>query len=82
LTKTEATRVAQLAQNGLVRAIVPVHTGADGDVVYALATGRVAGPANVDLIGALAADVLSAAILRAVRAAKSIPGFPAASDMR
>jgi L-aminopeptidase/D-esterase-like protein len=82
LTKTEATRVAQMAQDGLARAIVPVHTAADGDTVFALATGHVAGQANVDAIGALAADVMAQAILSAVRAAKSIPGFPAASDMR
>ena len=82
LTKAEATRVAQMAQDGVARAIVPVHTSVDGDVVFALATGHRTGEANVDLIGGLAADAMTEAILRAVRAAKSIPGFPAASDMR
>ena len=47
-----------------------------------LATGTREGTVNLDRVGALAAEAMTEAILRAVRAAKSIPGYPAASDMR
>ena len=80
LTKVQATKVAQMAQDGLARAIYPAHTMSDGDVVFALATGAID---NVDVsrIGALAADAMAEAIVRAVQKADSIPGFPAAKDM-
>jgi L-aminopeptidase/D-esterase-like protein len=82
LTKSQATKVAQMAHDGLARAIVPAHTTGDGDAIFALATGTRTGAADVDTIGALAADAMSEAILRAVRAATSIPGYPAARDLR
>jgi L-aminopeptidase/D-esterase-like protein len=85
LTKTQATKVAQMAQDGYARAIAPIHTHADGDIVFALATGGKPGEANVSdvsRIGALAADVMADAILRAVRSAASIPGYPAVRDWR
>ena len=80
LTKVQATKVAQMAQDGLARAIYPAHTMGDGDVVFALATGGIDND-DVSRIGALAADAMVEAILRAVRAAKSIPGYPAAGDI-
>ena len=81
LTKTQATKLAQMAHDGLARAIVPAHTSADGDAIFALATG--VGPAaDLDTIGALAAEAMSEAIVRAVRAAVGIPGYPAARDLR
>ena len=61
---------------------LPVAHWLDGDTIFALATGTTGAAANVDLLGALAADAVADAILRAVRAARSIPGYPAASDMR
>jgi L-aminopeptidase/D-esterase-like protein len=79
LTKGQATKVAQMAQDGLARAIYPAHTMGDGDVVFALATGEIDN-AEVSRIGALAADALAEAIVRAVKAATSIPGYPAARD--
>ena len=82
LTKVQATKVAQMAQDGLARAIVPAHTTGDGDAIFALATGTRSAPADVDTIGALAADAMAEAILRAVRAATSLPGYPAARDLR
>jgi L-aminopeptidase/D-esterase-like protein len=82
LTKLQAARMAQMAQDGLSRAVVPAHTSVDGDTVFAMATGRREGPADADLIGALAADQMAQAIVRAVRAATSIPGYPAARDLR
>lgn len=82
LTKAQATKLAAMGHDGFARAIAPSHTSMDGDTIFALATGTYSGTANVDRIGAIAADLISEAILRGVRAAKSIPGYPAASDMR
>lgn len=81
LTKAQATKVAQMAQDGLARTVHPAHTMHDGDVVFALATGRLEGPPDVTLIGALAADVVVEAILRAVRTAEALPGLPSARDL-
>lgn len=81
LTKAQATKVAQMAHDGLARAIVPVHTPWDGDVVFALATGRHAGEPDLLRIGALAADVTAEAIVRAARLATGLPGLPAAGEL-
>ncbi len=81
LTKVQATKVAQMAQDGLARAIYPAHTMGDGDVVFALATGEIDN-SEVSRIGALAADAIAEAIVRAVQAATSIPGYPAAHDIQ
>jgi len=81
LTKTQAAKVAAMAQDGYARAIFPSHTMGDGDTIFALATGRTTGDADVSRIGALAADVMSQAIVRAVRQATGIPGYPAARDL-
>ena len=82
LTKAQAKKIAEMAHDGFARAIVPAHTSGDGDTIFALATGTRTGDVSTDRIGALAADAMVEAILRAIRAAKSIPGFPAASDLR
>ena len=82
LTKVQAIKVAQMAHDGLARAIVPAHTSGDGDAIFSLATGTRPGAADVDAIGALAADAMAQAIVRAVRAAVGIPGYPAARDLR
>lgn len=81
LTKTQATRVAQIAHDGFARALVPVHTASDGDAIFALATGTIAGPVDADLIGWAAAEAVALAIVRAARAATSIPNYPAARDL-
>lgn len=81
LTKAQATRLAQMAQAGLARAIAPAHMMIDGDTVFALATGTRNQPADLGTLGALAADALAEAIVRAARAATGIPGFPAARDL-
>jgi len=81
LTKAQANRMALMADDGLARAIVPSHTIGDGDTVFALATGRWTGEANISLIGALAAEVLSDAIVRAATQASSLGGLPAARDL-
>jgi L-aminopeptidase/D-esterase-like protein len=73
LTKAQATRVAQMAQDGLARAIRPAHTPFDGDTIFALATGQK--EADVSTVGAFAAEVMSEAILRAVRTAGPAGGL-------
>jgi len=82
LTKTQATKVAQMAHDGLARSITPVHSLADGDTLFALATGTLAGEADVSRVGALAAEAVADAVLRAVRAAKGLPGLPAVRDLQ
>jgi len=81
LTKAEATKVAEMAQDGLARTIYPAHTVRDGDAVFSLATGLWDGPADVTVVGALAADVMAEAILRAVRLAEGLPGIPSVTDL-
>lgn len=81
LTKAQATKVAQMAHDGLARAIVPAHTPADGDTMFSLATGARAGEPDLLLIGALAADVTAQAVVRAVREATGLPGLPAVRDL-
>ncbi|MDR2106206.1 MAG: P1 family peptidase [Coriobacteriales bacterium] len=79
LTKAHATRVADMAHDGLARAIDPVHTSFDGDALFALSTAKLAAPP--DLIGALGAAVTEAAILNAIRSATSAHGLPSAQDL-
>jgi len=74
LTKAEATKVAQMAQDGLARAIHPAHTMLDGDTIFALSTG--AKKADISMVGAFAAEAVVQAILRAVQKAKSAGGLP------
>ncbi|MGE0123375.1 MAG: P1 family peptidase [Vicinamibacterales bacterium] len=81
LTKAEANRMALMADDGFARAIFPSHTMGDGDTVFSLATGRWTGTANVTQIGALAADVMARAIVRAATEATSLPNLPAARDL-
>jgi L-aminopeptidase/D-esterase-like protein len=82
LTKVEATKVARMAHDGYARAISPVHTPGDGDTIFALATGTFAGEGNASLVGALAAEVMADAIVRAATQATGLPGIPAARDLQ
>lgn len=77
--KSKLTKVASMAHNGYARSIRPVHTSADGDTIYALSVGEVA--ADHDLIGTLAADVMSKAISKAVTSATSGYGLKCAQDI-
>lgn len=81
LTKAQATKVAQVAHDGLARTVVPAHTPVDGDVVFALATGEIDAPPDLLVLGALAADAVAEAVLSAVRNAKGLPDIPAARDL-
>ncbi len=78
-TKAQLCKIAGMAHDGYARSIRPVHTTADGDSIYAVSAGDVA--ADQDLVGTLAAEVTSEAILRAVAAAEGAYGFPAAADL-
>jgi L-aminopeptidase/D-esterase-like protein len=82
LTKVQATKMAQMAHDGLARVIDPVHTMYDGDTVFALATGASDVSLDVNVAGAVAAHVLAEAVVDAVLAADSLAGVPAASDVR
>lgn len=82
LTKTQAQRMALMADDGFARAIYPSHTVGDGDTVFALATGLWTGDADVTQIGALAADVMARAIVRAATEATGLPNLPAARDLK
>ena len=73
-------KIAGMAHDGYARSIRPVHTSADGDSIYAVSVGNVS--ADQDLVGTLAADVMSEAILRAVDHAESGYGFPSASELQ
>ena len=76
LTKEEANKIAQMAHDGLARAIRPAHTMFDGDTIFALATGKK--KADVNLIGAYAAEVTAQAIVKAAMHARSAGGVPGA----
>jgi len=78
LTQAEATKVAQMAQDGLARTIRPAHTMLDGDTIFALATGEK--KADVSMVGAFAAEVIAEAILRAARTAASVGGLSGVGD--
>ncbi len=74
LTKAQATKVAQMAQDGVARAIRPAHTMLDGDAIFALSTG--ARKADVSTVGAFAAAAMTEAILRGVKMSASAGGLP------
>ena len=75
LTKAQATKVAQMAQDGIARTIRPAHTMLDGDVIFALSTGS--RRADISSVGAFAAEVMTEAVLRAVKMAEPVGGLPA-----
>ena len=74
LSKPEATKVAQMAHDGLARAVRPAHTMLDGDTLFALSAGAVR--ADVTTVGAFAAEAVALAVLRAVKLAASAGGLP------
>ena len=73
-------KIAGMGHDGFARSINPVHTSFDGDSIYAVSVGEV--QADQEMVGALAAEVISEAIIRAVEAAEGAYGFPAARDLR
>ncbi len=84
LTKAQARRVAIMAQDGLARALRPVHTPLDGDIVFVLSTGRrdLSAPvADIAQLGAAAADCLARAVARGVYEARSLGDMPGYQDV-
>ena len=77
--KAQLCKIAGMAHDGYARSIHPVHTSADGDSIYAVSVGSVR--ADQDLVGALSAEVVSEAILRAVFHAEGACGLPSAGDL-
>lgn len=79
LTKTEASKLARMAQVGIARTIDPCHTMYDGDALFTLSLGE----KDVDLsaLGAAAAEVVAQAVVRAIRKARTLAGVPAAKDV-
>jgi L-aminopeptidase/D-esterase-like protein len=83
LTKAQANKLATMAHDGLARTIDPAHTMADGDTLFALATGACGKHAEMTVLGALAALVTARAVLNAVRQARGLlaPPLPSAHDL-
>ena len=92
LTKPQARKIAQMAQDGLARAIRPAHTMFDGDTIFCLATGKRALPDTdgffaapqaqaINQIGHAAADCMSRAIICGVLTAHSMAGMTAFCDL-
>jgi L-aminopeptidase/D-esterase-like protein len=83
LSKAQCQKLASMAHDGLARCIDPVHTMADGDTLFALATGGSGRPGEMTVLGVLAATVTARAVLNAVRAASGLadPLLPSARDL-
>jgi L-aminopeptidase/D-esterase-like protein len=81
LTKDEATKVAQMAHDGLARTINPVHSPMDGDTIFAVGTGESGAKVNAGMVGALAAEIMASAVVRAVLQATGIPGYLSHRDL-
>ncbi len=79
LNKVQAVKLAEMAEDGLARAILPAHTMFDGDTVFALSLGEKR--ADVSLLGAAAAEVTARAIVRAVVMARGLGGVPGCNDL-
>lgn len=78
-TKSEMNKIASMAHNGLVRAISPVNTTADGDSIYAMSVGSVS--ADINVTGSVAAHAVQQAVIRAVMSAEADCGLPCARDI-
>ena len=76
-SKTAMTKIAMMASTGAARTINPYHTNGDGDSTFAVSTNGVKSNLGISVVGALAAELVSEAVLRAVKAARSVEGWPA-----
>ncbi len=79
LNKEQVNKLAQMAQDGIARAINPCHTMHDGDTIFALSLGEKTG--DITVLGSVAAEVVADAIVRAVEQAETIAGIPAIKDV-
>ncbi len=82
LDKAQLALLARMAHDGLARAVRPAHTPADGDAIFAVATGAAGGQASLLQLGAAAADATAAAIVRGVRTATGLPDYPSVRDLQ
>lgn len=78
--KAALCKIAGMCHDGYARSIRPVHTSFDGDSIYAVSAGEL--EADQEVVGTIAADVVSEAILNAVRSAESAYGFTAAKSLQ
>ncbi len=83
LGKGQVNKLAQMANSGLAQAIRPCHTMVDGDTLFALSLGEsIESEVNITQIGAVAADVVANAIVRAITKAQTLADMPAAREVR
>jgi len=81
-TKTELTKIAMMTSTGAARAINPYHTNGDGDSTFAVSTNKIHSDLGISIIGALAADLVSETLVRAVIWSKTVEGWLASRDMQ
>ena len=81
LSKEQVNKIAQMAQDGIAMAVRPAHTMYDGDAVFVLSTGRGKRFADTTALGAVAAAVVSRAIVRGVTRAKGLGGVPSVTEI-
>lgn len=81
LAKPQVQKLAQLAQHGLVKALSPAHTLFDGDTVFAVSTGVSAATGDLTRLGIVAAELMAAALVRAVRLAGTLANVPGLADI-
>ncbi|MBI4286896.1 MAG: P1 family peptidase [Chloroflexi bacterium] len=82
LDREGVNKLAQMAHDGLARAIRPCHTLVDGDVMFALAAGRRGRLADITALGAVAVEVVAEAVVRGVRQAEGLAGIPSAAEFK
>lgn len=80
LTKAEANKISEMAHNGYARSIDPIHTMLDGDTIFTMGTNEI--KADISLIGTLAAEVMSKAIINGVLFAEGSHGLNAYRDIK
>lgn len=79
LTKAEANKIAQMAHNGFAKSINPIHTMLDGDTIFTMATNKV--KSDINLIGTMAAEVMSRAISNSIVYAESYENIKSYKDI-
>ncbi len=79
-SKSELVRIARIGQTGITRVVSPAHTTADGDLVFSISCGEL--EADVNLVGIIASELISEAIIRAVKTATSMGGIPSWKDIQ
>jgi L-aminopeptidase/D-esterase-like protein len=80
LSKTDCAIVSKMAHAGMARAVDPVHSAVDGDVVFTLASGTAAAVDPL-IVGVAGAALTAEAIRDACRRATTVGGIPAVADL-